>query len=204
MGRCGEVITRCWQTADKMKKTRGRFKEETDENDNLRCLRYLAKYTINPAITHGISDYVGSLEPRKIADIVLWDPRFFGVKPNLVIKGGMTIWSQMGNPNASIPGAEPVLYRPMFGAFGKAVTKTCHNFVSQAALERDVPRKLGLQRVCLPVRRCVALRKENMVHNDRTPKIDVDPETYEVRVDGEIATVEPAKALALAQLYFLS
>ncbi|MFQ5998772.1 MAG: urease subunit alpha [Candidatus Bathyarchaeia archaeon] len=204
MGRCGEVVVRCWQTADKMKKTLGHLKEDKNENDNLRCLRYLAKYTINPAITHGISNYVGSLEPGKIADVVLWDPRFFGVKPNIVIKGGMIVWSQMGSPNASIPGAEPILYRAMFGAFGKAATKTCYNFLSRAALKLNVPRKLDLERTCIPVKGCSNLRKKNMILNNRLPKIDVDPETYEVRADGEIATVEPAKELALAQLYFLS
>ncbi len=203
MGRCGEVITRCWQTADKMKKAKSRLKEESGDNDNVRCLRYLAKYTINPAITHGISDYVGSLEPGKIADIVLWDPRFFGAKPKMIFKGGFITWSVMGDPNASIPTPEPVFYRPMFGAFGKAVARTCFTFTSKAAIDFGVPKKLGLEKTCLPVQRCRNITKQNMVLNDRTPKIDIDPETYEVRVDGEIATVEPAKRLSLAQLYYL-
>jgi urease subunit alpha len=203
MGRCGEVVTRCWQTADKMKKMRGRLREEKGDNDNYRCLRYLSKYTINPAITHGISDYIGSLEPGKIADIVLWDPAFFGVKPKMVFKGGFITWALMGEPNASLPTPEPVFYRPMFGAMGKAVKKTCFTFVSQAALDRRVPEELGLQKTCLPVRRCRNITKQSMVFNNAMPKIEIDPETYEVVVDGVIATVEPAKKLALTQLYYL-
>jgi urease subunit alpha len=203
MGRCGEVVTRCWQTADKMKKMRGRLREEKGDNDNYRCLRYLSKYTINPAITHGISDYIGSLEPGKIADIVLWDPAFFGVKPKMVFKGGFITWALMGEPNASLPTPEPVFYRPMFGAMGKAVKKTCFTFVSQAALDRRVPEELGLQKTCLPVRRCRNITKQSMVFNNAMPKIEIDPETYEVVVDGVIATVEPAKKLALTKLYYL-
>lgn len=203
MGRVGEVTMRAWQTADKMKKMTGRLKEEIGENDNLRVKRYLAKLTINPAITHGISDYVGSLEPGKIADIVMWTPQFFGTKPKLVIKGGFIAYSLMGDPNASIPTPEPVYYRTMFGAMGSAVYSTSVMFVSKLALRRGLARKLRVKRKLLPVRNCRNISKKQMLYNDLTPSIDVDPETYEVRVNGNIATVDPAQKLSLARLYNL-
>ncbi|HXG07128.1 MAG TPA: urease subunit alpha [Nitrososphaera sp.] len=201
MGRVGEVTTRAWQTADKMKKMVGRLKAETGDNDNLRVKRYLAKLTINPAITHGISEYVGSLEPGKIADIVIWSPQFFGIKPKLVIKGGFIAYALMGDPNASIPTPEPVYYRPMFGAMSSAASSVM--FVSKLALKRGLTRKLRVKRKLLPVKNCRKISKKNMLYNDLTPTIDVDPETYEVRVNGNIATVDPAQKLSLARLYNL-
>ena len=203
MGRIGETFTRAIQTADKMKQQRGPLPEEQNGNDNRRLLRYIAKLTINPALAHGIAHEVGSLEPGKLADIVLWDPAYFGAKPKMIIKGGMISWAVMGDPNASIPTPQPTFYRPMFGAFGRALTSTCVNFVSQAALDLGVPQRLGLQRRCLAVRGCRSVSKAAMLHNDATPQIDVDPETYQVRVDGELATCEPAERLALTQLYFV-
>ena len=187
-----------------MRQQTGPLPEDAPGNDNVRMLRYLAKLTINPALTHGIAHVVGSLEPGKLADIVLWSPRFFGAKPKLIVKGGMIAWAAMGDPNASIPTPEPVLYRPMFGALGGALAATCVTFISQAAaLAAGVPERLGLRRRVEPVRGCRTLTKAEMVRNDRTPRIEVDPETYEVRVDGELATVPPAERLALTQRYFL-
>jgi urease subunit alpha len=200
MGRVGEVIIRTWQTADKMKKQRGFLAPDAD-NDNFRVKRYVAKYTINPAITHGISDYVGSLEPGKLADLVLWKPALFGAKPEMIIKGGMIICSRMGDPNASIPTPQPVMYREMFGAFGKALHNTCVSFVSQAAV--DVVKGYGLQKMVLPVKNCRNIGKKDMIHNNSMPDISVNPETYEVAVDGKVITCEPATVLPLAQRYFL-
>ena len=204
MGRVGEVIVRTWQTADKMKKQRGWLPEDQDKgNDNFRVKRYVAKYTINPAITHGISAYVGSLEVGKMADLVLWKPALFGAKPEIIIKGGMIIAGKMGDPNASIPTPQPVIYRPMFGAYGKALHAICATFVSGLSLERGIVQRYGLQKKVLPVRDCRSVGKRDMKHNDRTPLIEVNPENYEVRVDGQRVTCEPARELALAQRYFL-
>ncbi len=203
MGRVGESVTRCLQTADKMKRATGKLPEDSKNNDNFRVLRYLAKMTINPAITHGISYAIGSLETGKMADIVLWAPEYFAGKPKLVIKGGMINWSIMGDPNASITTPEPVYYRPMFGALGKAVGRTSATFMSKAAVEQDIPGKLGLERQIVTVQKCRSLQKKDMVLNDQTPRIDIDPETYKVYVDGKHATVEPAEKLSLAQLYFI-
>lgn len=186
-----------------MRRQRGPLPEDPPGADNYRLLRYVAKFTINPAITHGIAHVVGSLEPGKLADIVLWPVAFFGVKPKMVIKGGMIVWSLMGDPNASIPTPEPVFYRPMFGALGRAARRTSVTFVSQAALDRGLPERLGLERPVVAVRGCRTVKKADMVRNARTPRIDVDPETYVVRVDGEPATAEPAARLSLAQLYFI-
>ena len=204
MGRIGEVVIRCWQTADKMKKMKGRLKEETGDNDNLRAKRYIAKTTINCAITHGVSDYLGSLEVGKYADIVMYNMGFFPAKPKMVFKGGFIAWSIMGDPNASLPTPEPVFYRPMFGALGKAVKKTCFTFTSKAAAMLGVPQKLGLEKVILPVKNCRNIGKKDMMWNDKTPDITVDPETYEVKVDGKLATVDPAEELSLAQRYFMA
>jgi urease subunit alpha len=204
MGRVGEVIIRTWQTADKMKKQRGFLPEDTSkENDNFRVKRYISKYTINPAITHGISEYVGSLEVGKIADMVLWKPALFGVKPEMIIKGGMIIAARMGDPNASIPTPQPVLYRPMFAAYGKAVYKTCYTFVSKVSLENGTMLSYNLQKEVLPVKNCRNIGKKDLIHNDQTPQIEVDPETYKVTADGVHLTCEPMKELALAQRYFL-
>jgi urease subunit alpha len=203
MGRVGEVTTRAWQTADKMKKMTGRLKEEKGENDNLRVKRYLAKLTINPAITHGISEYVGSLEPGKIADIVLWTPQFFGVKPKLIIKGGLIAYSLMGDPNASIPTPEPVYYRPMFGAIGNAKQNTSVTFTSKTAIDNGLAKKLNVKKKFLPVKNCRKISKEDMIYNNLTPKIDIDPETFKVKVNGELVSVDPAKTVSLARLYQL-
>src|SRR5436190_3833661 len=203
MGRIGEVIIRTWQTADKMKRQRGPLPGETPGDDNLRVKRYVAKYTINPAIAHGLAGHVGSVEVGKLADLVVWKPAFFGVKPELVVKGGLIAWAAMGDPNASIPTPQPVLYRPMFGAFGRAVGSTTVTFVSQAALAAGVPQRLGLTRRAVAVSRCRGLGKRDMVHNDALPRIEVDAETYQVRVDGTVLTCEPARVLAMAQRYFL-
>lgn len=202
MGRVGEVILRTWQTADKMKRQRGPLAGDSPRADNLRVRRYLAKYTINPAITHGIAERVGSVEPGKLADLVLWDPAFFGVKPDVVIKGGMIVAAAMGDPNASIPTPEPVRYRPMFGALGRARDAVALTFVSQAALDRGaLPHRL--RRHLVPVRGTRGLTKRDMRLNDLLPRLEVDPETYDVRVDGERVTCEPADRLPLAQRYFL-
>jgi urease subunit alpha len=203
MGRVGEVIIRTWQTAHKMREQRGSLSGDAATHDNGRIKRYIAKYTINPAITNGIDAEIGSIEPGKLADLILWKPAFFGVKPELVIKGGFIAWSPMGDPNASIPTPQPVLYRPMFGSFGKAIAPTSITFMSQAAIAKDVPAKLGLERLIAPVKNCRRIGKKDMRLNDATPKIEVDPETYEVRVDGAAITCEPAKILPLAQRYFL-
>ncbi|MET1025945.1 MAG: urease subunit alpha [Dongiaceae bacterium] len=202
MGRIGEVIIRTWQTAHKMKQQRGALPGEGN-NDNLRVKRYIAKYTINPAITHGISRWVGSVEAGKLADLVLWQPAFFGVKPDLVLKGGSIAAAAMGDPNASIPTPQPVHYRPMFGAFGRAMTASSVTFVSQAAADAGIDRKLGLSREILPVGGTRGLGKAAMKLNDACPRIEVDPETYEVRADGELLTCKPASELPMAQRYFL-
>lgn len=203
MGRVGEVIIRTWQTADKMKKQRGPLAPDTADNDNFRIKRYMAKYTINPAITHGISHLVGSIEPGKYADLVIWSPMFFGVKPDLVLKGGSIAYAQMGDPNASIPTPQPVFGRPMFAAFGKALTQSSITFVSQAAYDGGIAERLGLQKRIEPVKGCRSISKKDMIHNHGTPSIEVNPETYEVKVDGEAVTCEPATELPMAQLYFL-
>lgn len=203
MGRIGEVVTRTWQTAHKMKVQRGSLPQDSDRNDNFRVKRYVAKYTINPAITHGIGGHVGSIEAGKLADLVLWKPAFFGVKPEIVIKGGFIAWSVMGDSNASIPTPQPVLYRPMFGAFGRATQTTSLTFVSAAALDREIPKQLRLEKTAVAVAHCRDIGKADMIHNDARPNIEVDPETYEVRADGELLTCEPAKVLPMAQRYFL-
>jgi urease subunit alpha len=203
MGRIGEVIIRTWQTADKMKRERGPLPGEDSGDDNLRVKRYVAKYTINPAIAHGLADHVGSVEVGKLADLVLWRPAFFGVKPELVVKGGAIAWAAMGDANASIPTPQPVLYRPMFGAFGRALGRTSLTFLSQAALAAGVAADLGLRRTAVAVRRCREIGKRDMVHNAALPRIDVDPETYEVRADGALLRSEPARVLPMAQRYFL-
>lgn len=204
MGRVGEVITRTWQTASKMKEERGALPEDEGHgNDNFRVKRYISKYTINPAVTHGVSCYTGSVEKGKIADLVLWNPAFFGIKPDIVIKGGMIIAAKMGDANASIPTCEPVLYRPMFAAHGKAKYGTCLTFVSKAAMEEDVAGKYGLQKKVVPVFGCRNITKKDMKFNDKTPEITVNPETYEVRVNQERITSEPAKKLSLTQIYSL-
>jgi urease subunit alpha len=203
MGRVGEVVTRTWQTAHKMKVQRGPLAQDSSRNDNYRAKRYVAKYTINPAIAHGMAHQIGSIEPGKLADLVLWQPAFFGVKPEIVVKGGFIAWSVMGDANASIPTPQPVLYRPMFGAFGGAIAATSLTFVSKAALEAGIPEKLGLKKTAVAVENCRAIGKADMVHNSATPQIEVDPETYEVRADGELLTCEPAEVLPMAQRYFL-
>jgi urease subunit alpha len=213
MGRVGEVVTRTWQTAHKMKVQRGALSVtptqagtlpgDSNGNDNSRAKRYIAKYTINPAITHGMAAEIGSIEPGKLADLVLWKPAFFGVKPEMIVKGGFIAWSAMGDPNASIPTPEPVMYRPMFGSFGAATAPTSITFVSEAARNSGVPRQLGLKKRIATVRNCRRIGKKDMIHNSATPNIEVDPETYEVRVDGTVITCEPARVLPLAQRYFL-
>lgn len=203
MGRVGEVITRTWQTADKMKKQRGALSGDGVGNDNFRAKRYIAKYTINPAITHGISDYVGSIEVGKLADLVFWKPMFFGVKPDLVLKCGTIAGAAMGDPNASIPTPQPVHYRPMFGSFGKSLTKSSVTFASKAAVSRDIAGLIGLSKTVLPVSNCRTIGKSSMKLNDYAPEISVDPETYEVKADGEVLTCQPADELPMAQRYFL-
>jgi urease subunit alpha len=203
MGRIGDTVATCWRTADKMKKLTGCLAGDPREHDNERILRYLAKLTINPAIAHGIGHLVGSLEPGKVADIVLWPTNTFGVKPKLVVKGGLIVWAAMGDPNASIPTPEPVLLRPMFAAYGSAVARTSITFVSQAAVEGGLPERLGLERWIEPVRGCRTIGKAQMVRNDATPEIRVDAETYQVSVDGKPATVEAADEVAMSQLYYI-
>ncbi len=203
MGRVGEVIIRTWQTAHKMKVQRGSLSPDSSQNDNFRAKRYIAKYTINPAITHGIANHVGSIEEGKIADICLWKPAFFGVKPTIVVKGGMIAYAQMGDPNASIPTPQPVHMRPMFGAFGGAISKTSFTFVSQVAQESGLAAQLGLLKPTIAVGGIRQLRKQDLKLNDALPHIEVDPETYEVRADGELLTCEPATELPMAQRYFL-
>ncbi|MFN3350648.1 urease subunit alpha [Pseudorhodoplanes sp.] len=204
MGRIGEVITRTWQTADKMKRQRGRFKEEKGDNDNVRAKRYVAKYTINPAIAHGVSHIIGSVEKGKMADLVLWSPAFFGVKPEMVLKGGTIVVALMGDPNASIPTPQPVHYRPMFGAYGRALTASSVVFASKAAVRAGLGRKLGIQKELVAVKNTRGgISKKSMIHNSATPKLEIDAETYEVRADGELLTCEPADVLPMAQRYFL-
>jgi len=207
MGRVGEVIIRTWQTADKMKRQRGPLPEDNansqGRNDNFRVKRYVAKYTINPALTHGLAEQIGSVEIGKLADLVLWSPAFFGVKPDLVLKSGTIAAALMGDPNASIPTPQPVHYRPMFGAFGRALSASAVTFLPTVAIERGVAQQLGLQRVVMPAHGIRAIDKSRMLHNAATPQIEVDPETYEVRADGVLLTCEPAAALPLAQRYFL-
>jgi urease subunit alpha len=203
MGRIGEVIIRTWQTAHKMKVQRGRLKEEKGDNDNVRAKRYIAKYTINPAVAQGIARHVGSVEVGKLADLVIWSPAFFGVKPEMVLKCGSIAAAPMGDPNASIPTPQPVHYRPMFAGFGRSLVESSVLFLSQAGIDLDVPKRLGLTRPCLPVKNTRRIGKRDMVHNNLMPKMEVDPETYEVRANGELLTCEPAKVLPLAQRYFL-
>ncbi len=203
MGRVGEVVIRTWQTAHKMKVQRGRLAEERGENDNFRVKRYISKYTINPALSHGIAHAVGSVEVGKLADLVVWSPAFFGVKPDMVLKCGTIAAALMGDPNASIPTPQPVHYRPMFGAYGRSLQASSVTFLSQAGLERDYARTLGLQRELIAVKGVRAVGKKQMIHNDSTPHIEVDPETYEVRADGQLLTCEPADVLPMAQRYFL-
>jgi urease subunit alpha len=203
MGRLGEVIIRTWQTADKMKKQRGRMKGEKGDNDNMRVKRYVAKYTINPAIAHGVSKHIGSVEKGKLADLVLWSPAFFGVKPDMIIKGGSIVAAQMGDPNASIPTPQPVHYRPMFGAFGKALTASSLVFVSKVAAKGRLREKLGVEKEFVAVEKTRSINKKSMIHNGATPDITVDPETYEVTADGELLTCAPAESLPMAQRYFL-
>jgi urease subunit alpha len=213
MGRVGEVIIRCWQTAHKMKVQRGGLPDasrpggllagDTDRHDNARVKRYIAKLSINPALTHGIAHEVGSIAPGKWADLVLWRPAFFGVKPSLVLKGGFIAMAAMGDPNASIPTPQPVHMRPMFGSFGGARTTTSITFLSQAAVAASVPQRLGLRKAISSVRGCRSVRKADMVHNGWTPHMQIDAQTYEVRADGELLTCEPATELPMAQRYFL-
>ena len=203
MGRVGEVIIRTWQTADKMKKQRGSLPGETGDNDNLRTKRYIAKYTINPAITHGIAEYVGSIEVGKLADLVLWKPMFFGVKPDLILKCGSIAGAAMGDPNASIPTPQPVHYRPMFGSLGRSLQASSVSFVSKAASDAGIGATLELAKDVVPVSGTRTITKKDMIHNDATPEMFVDPETYEVRADGEQLICAPAEELAMAQRYFL-
>ncbi len=204
MGRVGEVLIRTWQTADKMKRQRGRLKDEKGENDNFRVRRYIAKYTINPAIAHGLSHEIGSVEVGKRADLVMWNPAFFGVKPDMVLLGGSIAAAPMGDPNASIPTPQPVHYRPMFASFGKSLTNSSVTFVSQASLDAGLKGRLGVAKDLIAVKNTRGgISKASMVHNDLTPHIEVDPETYEVRANGELLTCEPATVLPMAQRYFL-
>jgi urease subunit alpha len=203
MGRVGEVITRTWQAAHKMKLQRGSLPEDTARNDNYRVKRYVAKYTINPAISHGIAHEVGSIEPGKLADLVLWRPAFFGTKPSLVIKGGLVVAAPMGDINASIPTPQPVHYRPMWGAFGGATAATSLIFLPGAAIDAGIPSALGLRKGVGLVRGTRTIGKKDLIHNDYVPKMEVDPQTYEVRADGVLLTCDPADVLPLAQRYFL-
>jgi len=203
MGRVGEVIIRTWQTADKMRKQRGALAEEKGDNDNFRVKRYIAKYTINPALSHGIADHVGSIEVGKLADLVLWKPMFFGVKPDIVLKSGTIAAAAMGDPNASIPTPQPVHYRPMFGALGKSLTESAVTFVSEAAATAGIGEALGLAKQMIPVSGTRSIKKGDMALNNYQPTMEVDPETYEVRADGELLICEPAEELPMAQRYFL-
>ena len=203
MGRIGEVITRTWQTADKMKKQRGALPGEKSGSDNIRVRRYVAKFTINPAIAHGISREVGSVETGKLADLILWKPAFFGVKPEMIVKGGMIAWAAMGDANASIPTPQPVIYRPMYGSYGGALHSTSLTFLSKAAMHSNLRDKLGLKKKTFAVNHCRGLTKKNMVNNDALPRIEVDADTYEVRADGVLLTCEAAQVLPMAQRYFL-
>src|SRR6202451_712224 len=203
MGRVGEVIIRTWQTADKMKRQRGALAGDSERNDNFRVKRYIAKYTINPALTHGLAEHIGSIEVGKLADLVIWSPAFFGVKPDAVLRGGMIVAALMGDPNASIPTPQPVHYRPMYGAYGKALTATAVTFLPTVAIDKGLPGALGIARQVLPARGIRKIGKAQMVHNAATPNVTVDPETYEVRADGVHLTCEPASVLPMAQRYFL-
>lgn len=204
MGRVGESYMRTFQMASYMKDVRGKLMEDSDQNDNFRVLRYIAKITINPAITYGISDILGSVEKGKLADLVLWEPEFFGAKPKLVIKGGLINWAEMGDPNASLPTPQPIYYRPMYGAIGKTLPQTCVSFVSRAAYDLGIKERLGLERIVFPVRRTRQITKFDMVRNSAMPKIEVNPETFDVFVDGVHAYVPPAKEFPLSQLYWFS
>lgn len=204
MGRVGESFMRTFQMASYMKQVRGKLAEDADGNDNFRVLRYIAKITTNPAITYGISDILGSVEKGKLADLVLWEPAFFGAKPKMVIKGGLINWAEMGDPNASLPTPQPVIYRPMYGAFGKTMPKSCVSFVSRAAFDLGIKERLGLDRIVYPVRRTRQITKLDMLRNSAMPRIDVNPETFDVTVDGMRAYVPPAKEFALGQLYWFS
>jgi urease subunit alpha len=203
MGRVGEVITRTWQTADKMKKQRGPLEGESRGNDNLRIKRYISKYSINPAIAHGMSRFIGSVEKGKLADLVLWKPALFGAKPEMVIKGGVIAWSQMGDPNASIPTPQPVFMRPMFGSFGQASGACSITFVSQLCKSKGIARRYGLHKRIEAVQGCRNIGKKDLKWNNATPKMTVDPETYEVCADGQLLRCEPAKTLPLSKRYFL-
>lgn len=203
MGRMGELVTRTWQTAHKMKIQMGALKEDSSENDNKRVKRYVSKYTINPALAHGIADYVGSVEVGKIADLVLWKPEMFGVKPEMIYKAGMVVAARMGDPNASIPTPQPVIYRKMFATLGGALEQTSFNFVSKASIDGGAIKSYGLKKSCLPVKNCRTVRKKDLIHNNATPNIEINPETYEVKVDGKVATCEPLKELPMAQRYLL-
>ena len=203
MGRVGEVIMRCWQTAHKMKLQRGKLPGDSERNDNARVKRYVAKLTINPAIAQGISHEVGSVEVGKWADLVLWKPAFFGVKPSLVIKGGFIAAAAMGDPNASIPTPQPVHYRGMFASFGRAIAQTSLTFMSQAAIAAGAPERYGLRKRTVAVKRCRGVTKADMVHNDYAPQMQIDAQTYEVRADGQLLTCEPAAVLPMTQRYFL-
>ncbi len=203
MGRQGEVIIRCWQGADAMKRVRGSLPEDNSRHDNFRAKRYVAKYTINPAITHGVAHEIGSIEVGKLADLVLWKPQFFGAKPSLVLKSGVIVTAPMGDPNASIPTPQPTHYRPMFGSFGKSLLASSVSFVSQAALDEGIGQQLGLQKPLVAVKNIRSLGKKDMIHNTLTPQLEVDPQNYQVRLDGEVLWYEPSEKLALAQRYFL-
>jgi urease subunit alpha len=203
MGRVGEVIIRTWQTAHKMKAQRGALPGDSERNDNNRAKRYIAKYTINPAIAHGISHEVGSIEVGKWADLVVWKPAFFGIKPALILKGGFIAMAAMGDPNASIPTPQPVHYRPMFGAFGGALTRGSLTFVSQAGLNAGIKERFGLHKTLSAVKNIRGIRKQHMVHNSYLPKMEIDAQTYNVRADGQLLTCEPAVSLPMAQRYFL-
>ena len=204
MGRVGENFLRAFQMASYMKQVRGKLAEDSADKDNFRVLRYLAKLTINPALTYGFSEVLGSVEKGKMADLVLWEPAFFGTKPKLVIKGGMINWANMGDPNASLPTPQPVYYRPMYGSFGSAMPKSCISFVSRASHDAGIKEKYGLQRIVYPVHGCRQIGKPHMVLNGNMPKIDVNPETFEVFIDGRQAYVKPAQKFSLAQLYWFS
>ena len=203
MGRVGEVIIRTWQNAHKMKLQRGKLPGDSERHDNFRVKRYIAKYTINPALAHGISHEVGSIEVGKFADLVVWKPAFFGIKPSIILKGGFIAMAAMGDPNASIPTPQPVHYRPMFGAFGGALAKGSLTFVSQAGLAAGIQQRFGLAKTLSAVKNIRGVRKQHMVHNDYLPRMEIDPQTYQVRADGHLLTCEPATSLPMTQRYFL-
>ncbi len=203
MGRVGEVVMRTWQTAHKMKAQRGKLPGDSDRHDNARIKRYVAKYTINPALAHGVAHEVGSVEEGKWADLVIWRPAFFGVKPSIIMKGGFIAAAAMGDPNASIPTPQPVHYRPMFGAFGGAVARTSLTFMSQASIAAGLPQQYGLNKQAVAVKGCRTVKKSDMIHNHYMPVMEIDAQTYQVRADGKILTCEPATELPMAQRYFL-